>query len=57
MRDFVLLHAPATFTIAEIRRAVPGVSDNTIRIVLGALKEKGNITNDGSGRGAAWHRL
>jgi len=57
VRDFVLLHAPATFTIAEVRRAVPGVSDNTIRIVLGELKEKGRITNDGSGRGAAWRRL
>ncbi|MGD0256241.1 MAG: Fic family protein [Acidimicrobiales bacterium] len=57
VRDFVLLHAPATFTIAAIRRAVPGVSDNTIRIVLAELKEKGSITNDGSGRGAAWRRL
>ncbi|HUY63771.1 MAG TPA: Fic family protein [Acidimicrobiales bacterium] len=57
VRDYVLLHAPATFTIAEIRRAVPGVSDNTIRIVLGELKEQGSITNDGSGRGAAWRRL
>jgi Fic family protein len=57
VRDYVLLHAPATFTIAEIRRAVPGVSDNTIRIVLGELKKKSSITNDGSGRGAAWWRL
>ena len=57
VRDYVLLHAPATFTIAEIRRSVPGVSDNTIRIVLGELKEKNSITNDGSGRGAAWRRL
>lgn len=57
VRDYVLLHAPTTFTIAEIRRAVPGVSDNTIRIVLGELKEKGSITNDGSGRSAAWRRL
>ena len=57
VRDYVLLHAPATFTIAEIRRAVPGVSDNTIRIVLGELKEQGTITNDGSGRGAAWRRI
>jgi Fic family protein len=57
VRDYVLLHAPATFTIAEIRRAVPGVSDNTIRIVLGELKDNGSITNDGSGRAAAWHRL
>jgi len=57
VRDYVLLHAPATFTIAEVRRALPGVSDNTIRIVLAVLKEKGSITNDGSGRGAAWRRL
>ena len=57
VRDFVLLHASPTFTIAEIRRALPGVSDNTIRIVLGELKEKGSITNDGSGRGAAWRRI
>jgi Fic family protein len=57
VRDYVLLHAPATFTIAQIRRAVPGVSDNTIRIVLGELKEKGSITNDGTGRGAAWRRV
>lgn len=57
VRDFVLLHAPATFSIADIRRAVPGISDNTIRIVLGQLKEYGRITNDGTGRGATWRRL
>jgi Fic family protein len=56
VRDFVLLHAPATFTIADIRRAVPGVSDNTIRLVLTDLKSKGRITNDGTGRGATWRR-
>lgn len=56
VRDYVLLHAPTTFTIADIRRAVPGISDNTIRIVLGELKTLGRITNDGTGRGAAWHR-
>ncbi len=57
VRDHVLLHAASRFTIADIRRALPGVSDNTMRIVLGELKEKGSITNDGSGRGAAWHRV
>ena len=57
VRDFVILHAPATFSIADIRRAVPGVSDNTIRIVLGQLKVSGRITNDGTGRGATWRRL
>ncbi|MDZ4827641.1 MAG: Fic family protein [Actinomycetota bacterium] len=29
VRDYVLLHAPTTFTIADVRRAVPGVSDNS----------------------------
>jgi len=56
VRDFVLLQAPATFTIADIRRALPGVSDNTIRLVLTELKNAGRITNDGTGRGATWHR-
>ena len=56
VRDFVMLHASVEFTISDIRRAVPGVSDNTIRIVLAALKEKGSITNDGSGRSASWRR-
>jgi hypothetical protein len=50
-------YAPATFSIAHIRRAVPGVSDNTIRIALGQLKDAGLIANDGTGRGATWRRL
>ncbi|MEY4229325.1 MAG: hypothetical protein RLZZ362_174 [Actinomycetota bacterium] len=57
VRDFVLLHAPAPFTIADIRRALPGVSDNTIRLVLGELKDQGLIANDGTGRSASWHRV
>ena len=57
VRDFVLLHAPATFAIADVRRAVPGVSDNTIRLVLSALKNAGGITNDGTGRNATWRRI
>jgi Fic family protein len=56
VRDFVLLHASATFTIADVRRAVPGVSDNTIRLVLTELKREGKITNDGTGRAATWRR-
>ncbi len=56
VRDFVLLHATATFTIADIRRALPGVSDNTIRLVLTELKNAGRIINDGTRRGATWHR-
>lgn len=56
VRDFVLLHALATFSIADVRRAVPGVSDNTIRLVLAELKSDGRITNDSTGRGATWRR-
>ncbi len=56
VRDFVLLLAPATFAIGDVRRAVPGVSDNTIRLVLGSLKQAGRIVSDGTGRGATWRR-
>lgn len=57
VRDFVFLHAPTPFTIADIRRAVPGISDNTIRLVLSELKHTGLIGNDGTGRSARWHRI
>lgn len=57
VRDFVLLHAPTPFTIADIRRAVPGISDNTIRLVLSELKHTGLIGNGGTGRSAKWHRV
>ena len=57
VRDFVLLHAPTPFTIADIRRTVPGISDNTIRLVLAELRNQGFIANDGSGRSASWHRV
>lgn len=56
VRDYVLLHAPATFSISDIRSAVPAVSDNTTRRVLTALKRSGKIANDGVGRGSEWRR-
>lgn len=57
VRDFVLLHGPSTFRIGDIRAAVPGVSDNTIRLVLADLKRARRIHNDGTGRNATWRRL
>ncbi len=57
VRDFVLLQAPTTFTIADIRRTVPGISDNTIRLVLSELKNEDLIANNGTGRNASWHRV
>lgn len=57
VREFALLHAPSPFTIADVRRATPGVSDNTIRLVLSELKRAGLIASDGPGRDATWRRV
>jgi len=53
----VLLHASRRFSIGDIRRAVPGVSDQTIRLVLTELKAAGRVTVDGTGRAAMWSRV
>jgi Fic family protein len=57
VRDFVLNHAGATFRIADVRAVLPGVSDQTIRLVLEALRADGAIVLDGLGRSAVWRRL
>jgi Fic family protein len=56
VRDYVVLHAPEVFSIADVRRAVPGVSDHTIRLVLTQLRDAGRIAPQGSGRAACWKR-
>ncbi len=56
VRDYVLNHAPATFQIADIRVALPGVSDQTIRLMLTHLRELGLVEVDSVGRGATWTR-
>jgi Fic family protein len=57
VHDHVLLHAPASFTIGDVRRAVPGVSDETIRVVLAQLRDAGKIAVERTGRAACWKRL
>ena len=54
VRDYVLHHAPEAFQIGDVRTALPGVSDPTIRLVLAQLKAEGLIDVDGTGRGATW---
>ncbi len=49
--------APTTFTLDDVRTAVPGVSDQTIRLVLASLRDAGRIESDGPGRSARWRRL
>jgi Fic family protein len=57
IRDHILRHAPATFRLSDIRTAVPGVSDQTIRLVLDQLRAENKIRVDGTGRAATWTRL
>lgn len=56
VRGYILVNGPSAFRMADIRKAVPGVSDQTIRIVLNQLRDAGHIISDGAGRSAAWHR-
>jgi Fic family protein len=57
VREHILRHSPATFRIADIRTAVPGVSDPTIRLVLEQLRSEGKVRADGTGRSATWKRI
>lgn len=57
VRDYVLSHAPDEFRMADIRAALPGVSDPTIRLVLDHLRNEGTVAPDGRGRSAVWRRL
>ena len=56
VRDYVLNHAPKTFQIADVRAALPGVSDQTIRLALSQVKSEGQVEPDSVGRGATWTR-
>jgi Fic family protein len=56
VREHILRHAPATFRLADIRTAFPGVSDQTFRLVLEQLRREGKVRADGTGRSATWSR-
>jgi Fic family protein len=57
VREHILRHAPGTFRLADIRTAMPGVSDQTIRLVLEQLRGEGKVWADGTGRSATWTRM
>jgi len=54
VRDHVLHHAATIFRVADLRVALPGISDQTIRLTLDQLKREGLVTPDGRGRSAVW---
>jgi Fic family protein len=56
VRDHVMHHSPQVFAISDVRAALPGVSDPTIRLVLNQLKDEGKIRPEGTGRSAVWVR-
>lgn len=45
------------FSISEIEMACPGVSRDTVRLVLRSMKSEGLIVSTGKGRGAKWINL
>jgi Fic family protein len=57
IREHILRRAPVMFRLADIRMAVPGVSDQTIRLVLEQLKNEGKVRANGTGRAATWTRM
>jgi Fic family protein len=54
VREYVLEHAPQILRSADVRVALPGISDPTIRLTLEQLKSEGRVKPEGRGRSAAW---
>jgi Fic family protein len=57
IRHWIINEAPTGFRIRDIRRAVQGTSDPTIRLVLKEMRDEDLIERTGAGRGAGWRRL
>ena len=57
VREYVLHHATPVFRIADVRAALPEISDQTIRLALDTLKRDGAVTPEGTGRSATWRRI
>lgn len=59
VRQYVLHHAARVFRTRDVRAALPGVSDQTIKIVLGQMRREGTIEPEAgaSGPRSAWRRV
>jgi len=60
VRRYVLDHAPEVFRVRDVRSALPGVSQPTIRLVLGELRREGKIVpaqSAAAGPKSAWRRV
>ena len=56
VRAYILEQAPAVFRRREIERALPEVSPATIRLVINALRDDGEIIAEGAGPSARWRQ-
>ena len=56
VQHWVRNSAGAEFRLWDIRKALPGISDQTIRLALEPLKAEGVVKPEGSGAGARWVR-
>ncbi len=54
VREHVLSHGASVFAISDVRAALPGISDPTIRLVLDELKDEGLLKPQGTGCSAVW---
>ncbi len=57
VRHYILDQAPIEFRRRDIERALPGISNATIRLVLNELRDTGQIRAESSGPAARWRRL
>lgn len=57
VREYVTEHAAPVFRLADVRTALPGVSDQTIRLALEQLKAERAVAPEGSGRAAVWRKI
>jgi Fic family protein len=56
VQHWVRNFAGPEFRLRDIRKALPGISDPTIRLALEPLKAEGVVRSEGSGAGARWIR-
>ncbi len=57
VRVWALGHAPPMFRLRDVRRALPGISDQTIGLVLRRLRDEERLRSSEEGPHSAWHRL
>lgn len=57
VRVWALDQAPPVFRLRDVRRALPGISDQTIGLVLRRLRDEGRFRSTEDGPNSSWHRL